>query len=525
MDPVAVFLLSAAGILLVGALGELVFRRTGFPDVVWLMACGAVLGPWLGVATPEVLDPAAPYFASLALAVVVFETGSRFRVAELAGRHRRAAFLGSTSFLISMLAVAAAVVLAVTLHWLPDGWDWRRALLVGAILGGTSSTVFLSGIMRSGADLGAASVLSLESAVGETLAIVAACAIAVPGPVRAFGSALAIGITAGLVWLLFLKAIRATNHAYSITLGLLLCLSVGVERWGGVSAMAVLGAAIVLGNAPAISRGLGLADALELGEDVRGFHSQLAFLIKAFFFVFLGTRLGPPWGPVAAGAALALVLAAARVPAVALAAGPALVSHRRVLNACVPRGLVAGVLGALAWSRWVPGDQALPGLIAGCVFTSVVLFAIMLPLSTAAVAAAPAAASGQSTALAVPTVPSSYSGAAAAVVAPTVPTPTAPSISPPVMAADLWATGPLDSTPVAPVPSSANPVAAVPAAATGSAPAVAAPTAPTARPVPPFVTYRPATPKTVVSAPAKPEDVAAVPTSEPDIKPGSGFRW
>jgi len=473
MDPVAVFLLSAAGILLVGALGELVFRTTGFPDVIWLMLAGAILGPWLGIAGPAVLDPAAPYFASLALAVVVFETGSRFRVAELLGPHRRAAALGVVAFVSSVLAVAAVAMLAVSLRWLPGApgapWDWRRCLLLGAILGGTSSTIFLPALIRARADLHAASIASLESATGETLAIVAACALAVPGPVRSFGSALAIGIVAGLVWLLFLKTIRATNHAYSITLALLLVLSVGVENWGGVPAMAILGAAVVLGNAPSIARALKLSDVLDLGEDVRGYRSQLAFLIKAFFFVFLGTRLGPPWGPVAIGAALAVALLAARIPAVALVAGTRLESRRGVLNACLPRGLVAGVLGALAWSRWVPGDAALPGLVAGCVFASVALFAVLLP----------AASAGYS--------PAAGGGGAPGTYAPAAPV---PPVAPPVRAEDLWAL-----PPAAPLiwPRPARPAVR-----------------PSARGVP---------------APVPPDEIIAVPPSEPDITPGSGFRW
>ncbi|MEK7476083.1 MAG: hypothetical protein AAB152_10705 [Candidatus Coatesbacteria bacterium] len=502
MDPVAVFLLSAAGILLVGALGELVFRRTGFPDVLWLMLGGFCLGPWLGVATPSALDPAVPYFASLALAVVVFETGSRCRIAELAGPHRRAAVLGILAFASSVLAVAAVAMLAVTMHWLPADWDWRRALLLGAILGGASSTVFLPALLRARVDLKAASVASLESATGETLAIVAACALAVPGPVRAFGSALAIGIIAGLVWLLFLKTVRATNHAYSITLGLLLCLSVGVERAGGVPAMAVLGAALVLGNAPAISRGLKLNDVLDLGEDVRGYHSQLAFLIKAFFFVFLGTRLGPPWGPVAIGAGLAVVALAARRPAVALVTGEGspVAASRPVLNACMPRGLVAGVLGALAWSRWVPGDPALPGLVAGCVFASVALFAVVFPLSTRAVETAPSSAIGPAPAVAAPS-----------------PLPVAPSpvVPPPVMAEDLWAT-PVPTPPPPPRPAPAP----VPPAPAWVPPAIP-PRPPSMAPL----TARPAAPKPVVSAPARPEEIIAVAPADPDIKPGSGFRW
>ena len=37
MNPVAQLLAIVAGLLLVGALGEFIFSRTGIPDVIWLV--------------------------------------------------------------------------------------------------------------------------------------------------------------------------------------------------------------------------------------------------------------------------------------------------------------------------------------------------------------------------------------------------------------------------------------------------------------------------------------------------------
>jgi hypothetical protein len=42
----------------------------------------------------------------------------------------------------------------------------------------------------------------------------------------------------------------------------------------------------------------------------------MAFIVKSFFFTFIGAMLGPPWGLMALGVVLANVLLAARVPAV-----------------------------------------------------------------------------------------------------------------------------------------------------------------------------------------------------------------
>jgi hypothetical protein len=58
MDPVAIFLLTIAAIFLIGVLGEIVFEKTGVPDVVWLIAVGVLLGPVSGVVNLWVHLPA-----------------------------------------------------------------------------------------------------------------------------------------------------------------------------------------------------------------------------------------------------------------------------------------------------------------------------------------------------------------------------------------------------------------------------------------------------------------------------------
>ena len=55
MDPVATTMILIAGLLLVGALGEFVFARTGVPDVVWLVAAGILAGPVFGIVSPTAL--------------------------------------------------------------------------------------------------------------------------------------------------------------------------------------------------------------------------------------------------------------------------------------------------------------------------------------------------------------------------------------------------------------------------------------------------------------------------------------
>src|SRR6185503_19189006 len=125
----------------------------------------------------------------------------------------------------------------------------------------------------------------------------------------------------------------------------------------------------------AIAKGLNLNESLELGDDVRGFHSQMAFVIKALVFTGMGVLLGPPWPPVLLGAALAVVLLGARKLTMPVLRGSAIgESDLAKLSLAMPRGLTAGVLATLAYAQGTPGTDLLPAMVYGCITGSVLLF-------------------------------------------------------------------------------------------------------------------------------------------------------
>jgi cell volume regulation protein A len=86
---------------------------------------------------------------------------------------------------------------------------------------------------------------------------------------------------------------------------------------------------------------------------------QMAFLIKPFFFVFIGAMLGPPWGLIAFGVLLGFALFAARLPCVhlALVGGTLSRDEKSMVTVALPRGMAAGVLATLPVSAGVPGSE------------------------------------------------------------------------------------------------------------------------------------------------------------------------
>ncbi len=396
MSDVSFMLLLVAGIFLIGALGEVVFARTRVPDVVWLIVCGWILGPLLGILSKSLLLEIAPYFAAFALIVILFNGGTSLKLDTVARTAPRALTLALVGFAMSAAAVAVVSMGAREIGILAPEWTWLHGAMLGSILGGSSSIIVMPAMAIARVESSVSDLVSLESAFTDALCVVGASACMAillhqtgseAGTalvlLKSFGLAFGVGAVAGLLWLFLLHLLRDAEHAYPITLAGLLLLYVGVEFLGASAAMGILTFAVIVGNARLFSRRLGMVTDIDLGMGVRGFHSQMAFIVKSFFFVMIGALLTPPWPLVALGILLAAILYAARVPAVRAATlgsdlGPA---QRALVGVCMPRGLAAGVLATVPMAAGVVATTELPVVVFTCIVATIAIFAVGLPLA------------------------------------------------------------------------------------------------------------------------------------------------
>lgn len=407
MSTVSIMLLLIAGIFLVGALGEVVFARTRIPDVVWLIVCGWILGPLLGVLDKELLLGIAPYFAAFALIVILFNGGTSLKLDSVMRAAPRALLLALFGFALAASAVAAISMGAREVGILAPEWSWLHGAMLGCILGGSSSIIIMPAMAIARVQPKVADLVNLESAFTDALCVVGASACVAmllhqtdtgAGPAlvlaRSFGLAFGVGALAGLLWLFLLHLLRDAEHAYPITLAGLLLLYVGIEWAGASAAMGILTFAVIVGNARLFSRRLGMVTDIDLGVGVRGFHSQMAFIVKSFFFVMIGALLTPPWTGIGLGVLLAGVLYIVRLPTVRVAmVGAGLEpADRALIGVCIPRGMAAGVLATVPMAAGVVATRELPVIVFSCIVATIAVFAIGLPLA-ARRAAAPAAVS------------------------------------------------------------------------------------------------------------------------------------
>src|SRR5215831_16888505 len=171
MDSVAQTLEIVAVILLLGAVGEFVFSRTGIPDVVWLVCAGVLAGPVFEVVSPALLQPAVPLFGAIALTIILSGGASRLRLEDVAAAGPRALLLGVGGFVFSVAAVCLWLWLVTVLGFVTRA-RFPVWLIASAIVGGTSSLIIMPTTGAGRVDSRTARLLEVESASTDALSIV-----------------------------------------------------------------------------------------------------------------------------------------------------------------------------------------------------------------------------------------------------------------------------------------------------------------------------------------------------------------
>ena len=371
VDPLPT-LAALGGIIAIGFVGYLLFERTRVTDVLLLILIGVLIGPVFGLFSVSAFQEATTLVGALALIVIMFDGGLGLRLKDLLVSFWRAMLLALVGLAMTVAAVAALAHYAI-------GLSWPAAALLGLILGGTSGIIVMPTIARTRAAAPTKVLLNVESALTDVFCVIGVVTlIGVLSASDAFGSAsvsaagkaiaasfsvaIVIGIVAGFLWLRLLRQLEGKKNAYMATLAAVLLLYVGVEVVGGSGAIGVLAFGIVLGNGVDLMSRFGI-DGRAFTARQRDFQGEITFLVRAFFFVYLGVILDPA---VLAdttfllhGALIVAAIVAARILAarLALAGDGSTRGDRGLITFLLPRGLAATVLAGLPAAAGVAGTQ------------------------------------------------------------------------------------------------------------------------------------------------------------------------
>ncbi len=310
VEVLSVFLL-IAGILIFGFLGDLIFQRYNIPDILFLILLGMVLQRYVtGSAEHELIVQFAPLFTTFALVFLIYDGAFNINLESFAkgiGPSMLVTLLNfiTSVFVVTLVARAFALVAGIA------GFGWSQALLMGFILGGVSSAFVIPVIKKIALSKDTYSILTLESAMTDVFCIVSSLTMmeiiqlstfnlaVVAGKITTlFAVAGFMGILAGMLWIFLTKVFFRENKSYMITLAYLLLLYVVTELLGGNGAIAALFFGLVLKNSRQLMR-IGAAimgsrqehKALIVTSQMEQFfYSQISFLLKTFFFVFIGLQ-------------------------------------------------------------------------------------------------------------------------------------------------------------------------------------------------------------------------------------------
>jgi cell volume regulation protein A len=392
MDPVVQMALLLAVLLLLGALGEYIFSRTGVPDMVWLVAAGIVAGPVFKLIKPEILTPALPFFGAFALIIILLGGGLKFRIADVAAAAPRALTLGLVGFFFAIFATCLYALVLIELEIIKPG-PLEIFIMIGAIIGGTSSLVIIPTMAGGNVDQRVARLLEVESCVTDAMCVVVALVmidIILKGTVhaaypilalaKAGGFGIAIGVAGGLIYLPLMPLIKGKGHAYTVLIAWFLILYGVITLTGGNGALGVLACALLIGNAadllPKTYKSIEASD-FRNDETSMAIHSQLTFFVKSFFFFLIGLLFPTEPKLIIIGAVLAVVLALSRIPSARISLWGAgfTPQQQRLVAISIPRGLAAGVLSTLPLYRGVPRMQNLAPVIFSMIVFSILIFA------------------------------------------------------------------------------------------------------------------------------------------------------
>ena len=129
-----VILLAAGVVIFLGVAGEAFFKKTGIPDVAFLMILGVIIGPVLGLIQPEAVIQVIPYFAALALIIIMFDGGLNLDIKHVIKTAHFSFALAILGFILSIVMITLAAHFAL-------GWLWLESILLGSIVGGSSSAI------------------------------------------------------------------------------------------------------------------------------------------------------------------------------------------------------------------------------------------------------------------------------------------------------------------------------------------------------------------------------------------------
>ncbi|MBK6933091.1 MAG: cation:proton antiporter [Saprospirales bacterium] len=365
------------------------FKRTKIPDVLWLFTIGLLLGPIGGYVHPDSFGAVGPVFTTITLIFILFESGVDQRLEPLIEA------LSGTAKITTYNFIGTCIVAGGIAYFYTD-LGVLRSLMLGSIVGGTSSAVVTTLARQFSMTERSSTTLVLESAFSDvyTLAIpltlLSAYSIGrvdvayVTGQmISAFILAAMLGMAGAFFWSILLNQMRTLQNTVFTTPAFVFIIYGLVEVLNFSGPIAALAFGVTLGNidvlGPPIMKNIISRKPIALNDYERAFFSEAVFLLRTFFFVYIGISVRlHDWWPMALGAIITGALFLIRIQIVRLSVPRDTPLRDAALMATmIPKGLGAAVLASLPVQEHIPGGETIQAVVFSIILCSTFVTTIL----------------------------------------------------------------------------------------------------------------------------------------------------
>jgi cell volume regulation protein A len=369
------------GLLVLAFVANRLSGWTRVPDVMVLMAAGIVLGPVLHWLRAAQFAEVTRGFGTLALILILFSAGLEMDLRHALKQFGGGVTLATVSYALTFAGVVYFCTYALGLSRLPS-------LLVAACFACVSGSIVIPVLEQLRLRPAVKTTLVIEASFGDGLGALGLGVVmdfavnkgqATSGPLAwilshlgmALGShgsiasgvammflfqsllALAAAVLAGFIWTRLLPLISDKQFWQVLTFAAVLLVYAATHALGGSALLGVIAFGTALANMPNQKAALDYSVFQNFTPDpshqIHFFHSELAFLVRSFFFVMLGAEVefGGLRKQFLSALGLLGVFFLARTIAVQfsrIAWRGTTYSERELATLLIPRGLITAVL-------------------------------------------------------------------------------------------------------------------------------------------------------------------------------------
>ena len=302
METISTFVFSVGLIIFAAHFFTALFERTRVPDVLPLIFIGVLIGPLFNFVSPNDFGVFGPLLSAIALILMLFEGGTHLSFETLKTSLKDCVVLALMTFILTVL-------ISTGIAYYLMGKDLMPSLFIGAVIGSISPAVVVPIVKMLDLSENTKSTLVVESAITDVLSIIIALGILKTflsehktimefigtNLIATMAMSLLLGFGGAIIWSTILEKIRKFPNTIFTSLAFIFLLYGLSENLGYSGPISVLIFGIVLANSKNIPLNIvqkfGADHLIEFTSIEKTLFSEVIFLVKTFFFIFLGMSI------------------------------------------------------------------------------------------------------------------------------------------------------------------------------------------------------------------------------------------